>query len=141
MMSSHVLIDECIILPEPENIARLMYFLYGEKYRCFSIKKKIWKVKNEERWVEIEQGYMVYSLISTEVMKHFEKALIETEQRQLELRRTQLDSDTLENHELLESMKLKISNCRKLCRLLKNTTFKNKVMKECAVLFYHQENI
>ena len=133
--------DECLSVPEPENIAILMKQLYGNEYRCLSIRNKMWEAKKDNIWKQIEEGYSLYQKISTDVLRQFEKYQLELEQKNIHMRRKLLEREDLEENEILESNLKKVDNCKKICKLLKNISFKNKVMKECSVLFYYERDI
>ena len=130
------MIEECVNLPEPTNVALLINSLYSNEFRCLSIKKKQWQVYKDDKWIDIEEGYLLYNRISKDILNLFEVYLINLEEKNLELRKDILENENMDLKELQESNLRKISNCRKLCKLLKNTTFKNKVMKEAAMLLY-----
>jgi len=133
--------DECLSVPEPENIAILMKQLYGKEFRCLSIKNKTWEAQRDGNWRHIEEGYSLYQKISTDILRQFEKYQLELEQKNIDMRRKLLEREDLEENEILESNLKKVDNCKKICKLLKNISFKNKVMKECSVLFYYEREI
>lgn len=128
-----IYIEECINVPEPENFAILLYHKYNNKFRCISITKKVWQVKNENEWLNIEDGYLLYKLISTEILKEFETYVLEMESNILTLKKKK---SNLETKEIILSINKKITEGKKILKKLKNITFKNKIMREAAILFY-----
>jgi hypothetical protein len=127
--------NECINLPEPENIAIYLLSKYKNEFKCLSIKNKKWLAKVNNEWKEMEQGYLLYKKISNEVLKDFEGFLLELEEESLKIRKKNSTDNLCNINDSLEQIKNKIIICKKLCRLLKNTTFKNKIMKEASILF------
>ena len=127
--------NECIILPEPENIAIYLLSKYKDEFKCISIKNKKWLVKVNNEWKDMEQGYLLYKKISNEVLKDFEGYLLELEEESLKIRKKNSTDNLCNINDSLDQIKNKIIICKKLCRLLKNTTFKNKIMKEATILF------
>lgn len=129
----------CINVPEPENFAIRLHELYSGEFRCESIKKKKWLCLSKERWIEVEDGFLLYKRISNELLHEFEVALLDLESKKLDLHRSTLTQESTETREAMNQESKKINNCKKILRLLKNTTFKNKIMKEASVLFLNHD--
>ena len=137
------MMDSCINVPEPENFALRLNELYKGEFKCISITKKKWlhRLTPDDSWKPMEEGYILYSRISNELYKQFERILLEIEQETLNMKRRTFikqegDTTTAELHEAMAVHTKKINSCKRILKLLKNHTFKNKIMRECAFLFY-----
>jgi hypothetical protein len=133
--------NECLNLPEPENIALYIYSKYRDEFKCTSIRKKKWFVKKEDKWKEIDDGYILYTRISNEILKDFQGLLLELEEKSLKIRKKNSSQNLCDINHNLDEIISNISVCKKICNLLKNTTFKNKIMKESAILFFDEDFI
>ena len=129
--------NECLDVPEPENIALYIFSKYKHEFKCTSIKNKKWFVKINDNWKEIENGYLLYTRISNEILKDFQGLLLGLEEESLKIRKKHSSENLCEINHNLEEIQNNIITCKKICKLLKNTTFKNKIMKESAIIFYN----
>lgn len=129
------LLEDSIKIQEPENIANLLFYLYQKQYICKSIKKKKWFKINKNNLIEIEDGYELYKLISTEINHIFQKYQLELEERIINMKKEKLNIDNNEEIKILSNY---VNKCDNLLKKLKNYTFKNKIMKEASILFYEQ---
>ena len=131
------LLEECLRIPEAENIAKIMLHLYKSDFVCTSIKNKKWKYKHNDRFIDIEEGYVLFNRISTDIYKLFEKFQIEIEEEINSLRK---QKQTIEISERIFNLTKQVQQCDKLFRKLKNLPFKSKIMKEAAMVFYNNNN-
>ena len=98
------------------DIAKLVFYLYNEKYVCGKLKNKLWYHFKNHKWVVTELG--PYNEISNNIVKLFE--------------------DYKEDKEHTDEIKQKINN---LILKLKNVSFKETVCRECIYLFYDPDFI
>lgn len=117
------------VIVEAENgteydVAKVVYEVYKEIYKCTSIKHSTWYEFQGHRWVEVEGGYTLSKKISEDITKQF--ALLSSTYM-LQMNRAEgTDSDTL----------LKRSNnIMKLMLNLKRHGFKQRVIEECMPMF------
>jgi len=128
------LLEECLKIPEPENIAKIIYFLYKDEFICTSIKKKTWKQKqDDDSFVNIEEGYILFNRISSDINRYFQKFQIDIEESIIKLKK---QNNNIETNEEIKVLVSKVKQCELLFKRLKNYTFKIKVMKESSMLFY-----
>ena len=58
---------------------------------------------------------------------------IKLEEKIIKLKKKNTD---IENNEEIKDLTIKVKRCEEIFKKLKNFTFKNKIMKEAAILFY-----
>ena len=104
------------------DIAHLVYQIYKYQYICSSIKFNMWYEFKNHRWHEMEKGKGIRNLLSTTVSLEFKK---------LESYYKRKSLDNPEDPALLDKTKV----CDKLAKRLKDSKFKDSVMKECEYLF------
>lgn len=97
------------------DIAKIVHYIYKERYVCGKLKNKLWFHFDNHKWRQTELG--PYKEISTNILDLFVKY-------------KEINSD--------ESLNEKIDN---LILKLKNVTFKENICRECLYLFYDSEFI
>ena len=100
------------------EIAKIVHYLYKDKYVCGKLKNKLWFHFEGHKWKETELG--PYKELSTNVLELFENY------------KNLLNNDT---------DKLLIDKTEAIILKLKNVTFKENICKECLYLFYNSEFI
>jgi hypothetical protein len=130
------LLEESLRIPESDNIAKLMFHLYRTEFTCTSIKQKKWKYKQNDRLIDIEEGYVIFNRISTDIYKQFEKLQIDIEE---EINKLRKENQNIEITEKIRNLVKKVQQCEVLFRKLKNLSFKTKIMKEAAMLFLYND--
>lgn len=130
------LLEDSIKIQEPENIANILFYLYQKQYTCHSIKKKKWYKISKNNLIEIEDGYELYRLISTDINHIFQKYQLELEERIIRMKKEKVNID---NNEEIKRLCIYVNKCDNLLKKLKNYTFKNKIMKEASILFYEEK--
>ena len=108
------------------DMANVVYNMYGNVFKCTSIKQGIWYQFKQHRWHIVEQAYTLRQLISTEVFKLF-LTMSEFYQRKCE---GCPDEDKCDKY--LE----KANTFNNLARKLKTTSFKDAIIKECAEMCF-----
>lgn len=103
------------------SIAMLLMEKYKYRFKCASIKHKIWYEFISNRWVEVETGYTLRNLITKEIAPDYAQYNVK-----LVMEANQYEGyDQEQRHN--ESAKV-----GKLLSKLKTPAFKEGVMKECA---------
>ena len=100
------------------DIAKLVYYLYKEKYVCGKLKNKLWYHFKNNKWQVTELG--PYNEISNNIVKLFDKY--------------KLESNNINNEERINKIDILIMK-------LKNVSFKETICRECIYLFYDPDFI
>lgn len=100
------------------DIAKVVYYLYEDKYVCGRLKNKLWFHFVNHKWKETELG--PYKELSTNILDLFEEF------------KNKLNPE--ENKGLIEKTETIILK-------LKNVTFKENICRECLYLFYKPDFI
>ena len=110
------------------DIAKLVYELWGHLYCCVSIKQNIWYEFQEHRWNQIENCYTLDRRLSEDLTVEFLK--LHNSYNDLANINTGFNKDML------------TARCKKIMEItikLKSNTFKEKIIKECAKMFYNNK--
>jgi P4 family phage/plasmid primase-like protien len=108
------------------DIAKVLYALYGNEFVCASVGTKLWYQFRQHRWEKIEDGIFLRRKISGEIVQSF------TDEGKKLL--TQLSKCTDKGEEAMYNARLK--QVQKMIGNLKSAPYKNNVMKECMEVFY-----
>ena len=108
------------------DIAKVVYHMFKDKFVCSSIAKDEWWVYENHLWKYNEKGTSLRKSLSMEVLDEFCKIMIFYQRKIIE-------TEDVEEKTKFESRAKTIFNIQ---QKLKNTSFKNCVMKECAEQFY-----
>lgn len=100
------------------DIAKVVYYLYEEKYVCGRLKNKLWFHFVNHKWKETELG--PYKELSTNILNLFEE---------------------FKNKLNPEENKVLIEKTETIILKLKNVTFKENICRECLYLFYKPDFI
>ena len=124
------------------NIAKVLQTMYDGIYVCSNIKNNTWYEFRHHSYYEIQGAYTLFISISEELVHQFEteKLFIEEEVMDLKkkLHNNEID-DTSGVKEKLDSLLNSVKSIDKIIESLKDSTFKDKIMKEAKNLF-HDEN-
>lgn len=107
------------------DIAKILYEEYGTDFVCASIVNKTWYYFNGNRWEEIEEGVFLREKISTDIVEKFAA-------KGGEFFSQAAGTDKANEKKIFESIK----NTQNLISRLKNSSYKNGVMRECCDIFY-----
>lgn len=107
------------------DMAKILYDIYKSKYVCASISHKLWYEFVSNRWKRIEEG----SSLRSKITKDIEEILVTIENNIKE------QIHTIENPEQVKEVNDII---RKIRANIKNSPYKNCVMRESAELFYDE---
>lgn len=110
------------------DIAYLLYLKYETDFVCASINHRFWYQFHDHVWKRIEDGFVLRSKISSDVVMEYEKIA------QYFLKCTSKADDEEET----EKWKKKTTLVLKLIRQLKSSPYKNHVMKEAMEIFYNE---
>jgi P4 family phage/plasmid primase-like protien len=111
------------------DIATVIHELYKHEFACASIVHKDWFQFRKNRWFQIEEGYTLDYLISTEVFDEFSSIAGYYFSA----------SSTIKNGTEKDKMREKAEKATKIMSMLKDTTHKEKIMKECKKLFFDEK--
>ena len=114
------------------DLAAVLHSLYKDRFVCVSIGKECWYEYTDNKWFEIDSGYILRLLISRDVHQLYVERAAEC------TRRMTLLETSDEQYEATRKRTVKIAD---IAHSLKKTTMKNNVMKEARELFYDPEFI
>ncbi len=120
-------IQETLKGPTEYDIAMVLYQVLKDSFRCVSIKSKQWFQYRDHRWSECDSGHALRQKMSSWLAKEYLKKTSETVDALVALDPKSEDATRL--------MKLS-SKYSEIALRLKNTVFKDHVMRECCELFY-----
>jgi P4 family phage/plasmid primase-like protien len=114
------------------DIAKLMYKLYRDVYRCSDIRHGIWYeyITKKHGWVEVDAGYTLNILLSEDLCKRFANLNAYYWQKSTNTTLSGFESDALQK---------KADRISKLIKELKKNNFKAQVLAQCANLFYEKD--
>jgi len=107
------------------DVAKVVYQLYKDSYKCTSIKHQTWYEFQGHRWVEVESAYTLNTKISEELSKEF-ATVSSVYMQQMAMNRGQESDIYLK----------KSNNVMHIINKLKKCAFKENIIKECARMFY-----
>ena len=109
------------------DIAMVISRKFKHRFRCASNKHHTWYEFKDHRWREIEKGYtLFYKEIPTELFNEYQNSI------QRESQRAQMSTDDDEKDKCQQN----IDKLNKIAGKLKNTSFREKMYKECSGIFY-----
>lgn len=108
------------------DIAKVVYFLFKYDFVCCSIKNNFWYEFKNHKWVNSDCGFSLRARISTDVVKEYSLAAASYNSR------AALESVETEQQRLLDIAK----RLNGIALKLKQTPFKDNIIKECRELFY-----
>ena len=108
------------------DVARVIYHMYQHEYVCSSIKYKMWYEFKGNKWFASDSAFSLRLRISNDVWREYVAAARDWSQKAL-------DATTNENQTIFQETAKKMSE---IALKLKNTSFKDNIMKECAEIFY-----
>jgi P4 family phage/plasmid primase-like protien len=112
------------------DIANILYDIYKSKYVCASIQHKVWYEFINHKWKCIEEGNSLRAKITKDI-----EDIMMTLQASIQENINRLAQAQEKSQELEEAKQL----VKKIRGNIKNSPFKNNVMREAAELFYDEE--
>lgn len=116
------------------DVAKVVYELYKDQYKCTSIKNNVWYEFQRHRWIEVEGGYTLSTKISEELTKEF-AILNSTYLQQMGHSKKNMSRKGQDSDALLK----RAENVLKIMLNLKKSGFKKRVLEECKIQFYDAE--
>lgn len=116
--------------PTHHDVAKVVYEMYRYDFVCASIKQRVWYEFRNHRWNMSDSGYMLSMRISNEVCQEY-LAEVGNLQRQI--------SAVASSEDDVKRIGEHIKRCTDIAVKLRCTSFKESVMKECALLFYQEK--
>lgn len=124
----HALIDKCT-KPSEYDIAKVVHAMYKNRYMCSSIKNNAWWEYKDHRWQRSDCGVELRKAISSKVYDEFTYRI-----RDLATKALEYDPESDERNKVNKNIKDMLVIMDKL----KQSRFKDNVMKECKDLFYEK---
>ena len=106
------------------DVSEVVYVKYKHNYVCSSNKSKIWFQFQNHRWVELDNGVTLRKELSKSIVNEYRDYSIFCS----EMAKSKPDESDIWDD--------RAKTCHKIMNKLKDVTFKDKIMKECADLFY-----
>lgn len=111
------------------DIASVIYYIYKYDYVCVSIKHNLWYEFRNHRWVNCDSGFSLRAKISTNICREYMNHAAIWSQKGSN------DDDESEQQRCAEIAK----KLNSIALKLKQTAFKDNIMKECRELFYAEK--
>lgn len=118
--------------PAEWDIAFVLYHQFKDKFRCASLRNKVWYYFKHHRWVENENGNKLRFEISNTLSLLYTEKAEKYMTRSIELMNT--------NNELTGKLKEKAGYLSVVALKLKSTQFKQNIMKEATEIFYEMDS-
>lgn len=108
------------------DVAYLLFSLYKDAYVCGTLRDGgLWYEFKNHRWQRIEKGISLKQKISCELVQKYRELSYYYKKMMIDG-----DKDKIEENNAMHK------KCEEMIKKVKNTTFKESVMKECSLLFY-----
>lgn len=108
------------------DISRVVHFMFKYDYVCISIKHNAWYEFKNHHWVNCDSGHSLRARISTDVVREYSAAAAYYNNKAAQEDMEADQQRYLEDAKKLNSIALK----------LKQSPFKDNIIKECRELFY-----
>ncbi len=135
-------IKDCI-QGSQNDIAKLLYDQYGDRFVCTSIKSNRWFEFSGHRWKRVEEGVTLSRKISKELSNIFRKKAIATYNSMLESiaggggdGEDGAENERADPGDEYKKLEKKHKELLKLIKNLNESTFKGKIMRECREVFW-----
>ena len=111
------------------DIARVVYHMFRYQFVCAGIRNRCWYEFRDHRWHSCDCGYSLRAKISTSVWREYAAASAALQTRAVNSTEEQEQQRFQEQSKKMLELSIK----------LKNTSFKENIMKECAELLYSEK--
>lgn len=108
------------------GMAILLHIMYGNVFKCSSLKNHSWWYFNGTRWEELEKGYKLSILMSQEVCAELFK-----------VQAIYMQKAIAERGHGADLLRKKADSIHSIIKNLQGHAFKQRVIAECEHLFYH----
>lgn len=112
------------------DIAYVLFNYYKDEFRCGSLKKKEWYYFKKHRWIENESGYKIRYEMSNTLSRMYTKKSNDYGEMAIE---KNIDGDKC------DKMKTKAGLFSDIALKLKQTQYKQNVMKEASEIFFESD--
>ena len=112
------------------DVANVIFHYFKDRFVCANIKENIWYYFNEHiggRWELTEQGHRLRSRLSNEIVDLYAFYLTRYQEK------ARLEEEESEFRQIYDT---RVANCGKVIVKLKDSGYKDKIMKECKEYFY-----
>ena len=112
------------------DVANVIYHYFKDCFVCANIRENVWYYFNEYiggRWEMTEQGHKLRSRLSNEIVNVY---------LYYQTKYQHLASQEEEDSEFKNIYNNRVANCSKVIIKLKDSGYKDKIMKECKEYFY-----
>lgn len=110
------------------DIAKVLHQMYKHKYVCADMKANLWYEFKSHRWKIVPNAHTLKLLISEELTKKF-----------CGLMSAYYNKGGIDGGAKRESVFKQADKVRKIVNDLKNSSFKNRVLEECACIFFKDD--
>ena len=114
------------------DIALVLHRLFGDEYKCVSIKGTIWYHFKQHRWEEVDSGTTLRMAISEELRDIYSEKMSKLLRQRIALK----SQETAENGDKLKMVQLKLDTVTDIIQRLSRTKEKQNIMAEAKDLFY-----
>jgi P4 family phage/plasmid primase-like protien len=112
--------------PTHHDIAKVIFEMYKHEFVCASIKSRAWYEFRNHRWHNTDSGHSLRMRISTDVFQEYINESV----------RLQRMLGTIAGEKELKETSEYVKKCLEIAMKLKQTSYKDNLMRECAELFY-----
>ena len=112
------------------DVANVIFHYFKDRFVCANIKDNLWYYFNEDiggRWEITEQGHRLRSRLSNEIVDLYAFYLNKYQEK------ARLEEEESEFRQIYDT---RVANCGKVIVKLKDSSYKDKIMKECREYFY-----
>lgn len=122
-------IDYTIFNPTDFDLAKILHYMFKDKYVCSDIKSKTWYIFKNHRWM-LDRGQGLRLAISTDMYSIYDR-------KYNKLAEEAMNMDTTDSRQ--EPLQKKIKKINEVKTLLKKTSDKNNIMREAMDIFFDPE--
>jgi P4 family phage/plasmid primase-like protien len=119
-------IDYTIFNPTDYDLAKILHYMFKDKYVCSDLRSKTWYIFKNHRWV-LDRGQGLRLAISTDMYSIYDRKYNKLVEEAMGL-------DTTDSNQ--ENLQKKIKKINEVKTLLKKTSDKNNIMREAMDIFF-----
>jgi P4 family phage/plasmid primase-like protien len=115
------------------DVANVIFHYFKDCFVCADLKENLWYHFNEHhggKWEPTELGHKLRSKLSNEIVDLY---------MYWQVKYQQLANQEEEDSEMHGILNNRVTNCSKVIIKLKDSSYKDKIMKECRELFYDEK--
>ncbi len=122
-------IDYTIFNPTDYDLAKILHYMFKDKYVCSDMKSKTWYIFKNNRWI-LDRGQGLRLAISTDMYSIYDRKYNKLVEEAMGL-------DTTDSKQ--ENLQKKIKKINEVKTLLKKTSDKNNIMREAMDIFFDHD--